>query len=310
MEKHTETFDLIIERGCGLDVHEKTVMATVKGTGLKQETREFRTFTNDLKKLKQWLKKMMIKYVAVESTGVYWKPIFNILGDEFEIILVNARHVKNVPGRKTDVKDSEWLAKLLISGLLKASFIPPRNIRELRDLTRYQGKLVNQVSSEKNRLHKVLEDCNIKLSSVVSDIQGASAKKIIDALVYENFKPEELLQFVHGRVKASREDIKEALTGEISEHHKFFLKTILDNIKKLEGTIEELDKRIAIYIKPFEAEVNLLKGISGVGEKGAIGIISEIGADMKQFPDEQHLTKWAGMCPGNNETGGKKKVAG
>lgn len=308
MEKYTETFDLIIERGCGLDVHEKTVMATVKGTGLKQETREFRTFTNDLKKLKQWLKKMMIKYVAIESTGVYWKPIFNILGDEFEIILVNARHVKNVPGRKTDVKDSEWLAKLLISGLLKASFIPPRNIRELRDLTRYQGKLVNQVSSEKNRLHKVLEDCNIKLSSVVSDIQGASAKKIIDALVYKNFKPEELLQFVHGRVKASREDIKEALTGEISEHHKFFLKTILDNIKKLEETIEELDKRIAMYIKPFEAEVNLLKEISGVGEKGAIGIISEIGADMKQFPDEQHLAKWAGMCPGNNETGGKKKV--
>jgi transposase len=180
----------------------------------------------------------------------------------------------------------------------------------LRDLTRYQGKLVNQVSSEKNRLHKVLEDCNIKLSSVVSDIQGASAKKIIDALVHKNFKPEELLQFVHGRVKASREDIKEALTGEMSEHHKFFLKTILDNIKKLEETIVELDKRIAIYIKPFEAEVNLLMEISGVGEKGAIGIISEIGADMKQFPDEQHLAKWAGMCPGNNETGGKKKVAG
>lgn len=307
MEKRTETFEQLIERGCGLDVHEKTVMATVRGTGLKQETREFRTFTNDLKKLKQWLRKMLVKHVAIESTGVYWKPIFNILGDEFEIILVNARHVKNVPGRKTDVKDSEWLAKLLISGLLKASFIPPKNIRELRDLTRYQGKLINQVSAEKNRLHKVLEDCNIKLSSVVSDIQGSSARKIINALVYENYKPEELLQFVHGRVKASREDIKEALTGEISEHHKFLLKTILDNIKKIEGTIDELDNRIAIYIKPFEAEVELLKEISGVGEKGAIGIISEIGADMKQFPNEQHLAKWAGMCPGNNETGGKKK---
>jgi transposase len=143
---------------------------------------------------------------------------------------------------------------------------------------------------------------------VVSDIQGASARKIINALVYENYKPEELLQFVHGKIKASREDIKEALIGEISEHHKFFLKTILDNIKKLEETIEELDKRIGIYIKPFEAEVELLKEISGVGEKGAIGIISEIGSDMKQFPNEQHLAKWAGMCPGNNETGGKKKV--
>jgi len=307
MKKKVE-FEQVIERGCGLDVHKENVTATILGKGIKQQTREFNTYTRSLISLRDWLLKHGITHVAMESTGVYWKPIYNIIGDHFTILLVNARHVKNVPGKKTDQKDSQWLAKLLMAGLLQGSFIPNRKIRELRDLVRYKTKLTNQISSEKNRLIKILEDANIKLSSVLSDIFGATGKKIIHDIIESDYKPEQLLYYVHGSVKKTRADIKEAITGNVTNHHRFMMQTILRSIEKIEETIGILDTQIAEQTAEYGLELELLDSIPGVGKDGAISIISEIGADMSAFPNEKHLAKWAGMCPGNNETGGKKKA--
>lgn len=306
--KEKVEFEQIVEKGCGLDVHKENVVATIRGKGIVTQTRSFSTYTSSLISLREWLLKHGITHVAMESTGVYWKPVYNILGDHFNILLVNARHVKNVPGKKTDQLDSQWLAKLLIAGLLKGSFIPNRKIRELRDLTRYKTKLINQISSEKNRVIKILEDANIKLSSVLSDIFGATGQKIIKDIIAGDYKPEQLLYHVHGKVQKSREEIKEAITGHVSTHHRFMLETIMENIQKIESTIAKVDEQIAKQTSEYGLEIELLDSIPGVDKDGATCIIAEIGADMNVFPDQQHLAKWAGMCPGNNETGGKKKV--
>jgi transposase len=301
-------YDQVVERGCGMDVHKDLIVATIQGKGIKIQTKSFNAFTSSLIKLKEWLLKHKITHVAMESTGVYWKPVFNILGDDFVILLVNARHVKNVPGHKTDKKDSRWLAKLLLSGLLKSSFIPKRSIRELRDLTRYKTKLTNQVSAEKNRFQKILEDANIKLSSVLDNVFGASGTKIMKHILSnESYHPEELLQYVHGNVKCNRQDIKEALTGFITPHHRFMLKTIMGNIAKIESTIAEVEAQIECCIEPYKIERKLLESIPGVGKDGATYIIAEVGVDMDQFPDQTHLASWAGVCPGSNETAGKNK---
>ncbi len=305
--KEKVEFEQVIERGCGLDVHKETVTATIKGEGIKQETREFSTYTRSLISLRDWLLKNGITHVAMESTGVYWKPVFNILGEHFQIILVNARHVKNVPGRKTDQLDSQWLAKLLMAGLLKASFIPARKIRELKDLVRYKTKLTHQVSSEKNRFVKILEDANIKLSSVLTDIFCVTGMKMIREIIECDYDPDKLLYHVHGSVKKSRSEIKEAITGYVTDHHRFMMQTILESIEKTEDIIAKIDSQIAEQTKEYGLEIELLETIPGVGHDGAIGIISEVGADMSVFPDEKHIAKWAGMCPGNNETAGKKK---
>src|SRR5690606_15682183 len=234
MAKESIAFEQVVERGCGLDVHKESVVATVQGKGIKTMTKSYSTFTGSLEKLRDWLKKHGITHIAMESTGVYWQPIFNVLGDDFQILLVNARHVKNIPGHKTDKRDSRWLAKLLLCGLLKGSFIPPRDIRELRDLTRYRRKLIGQVSSEKNRFQKILEDANIKLSVVLTDVFGVTGMKMIGAILDEGgYRPEGLLQFVHGRVKASRSDIVESLRGHVTPHHRFMLRTILANMARL-----------------------------------------------------------------------------
>lgn len=226
----------------------------------------------------------------MESTGIYWKPIFNVLGDDFEILLVNARHVKNVSGHKTDKRDSGWLAKLLLSGLLKGSFIPERSFRELRDLTRYRKKLINQIAAEKNRLLKILEDANIKLFMVLSDVFVSSGTKMINhILAFDDYRPEDLMQYVHGRVKASREDIKEALTGYVTLHHRFMMKTIRGNIAKIESTISEIDKHLDVVSEPYKLERELQETIPGVGYDGAIDIIAEISTDMEHFPDHKHL---------------------
>jgi len=307
-KKEVIEFEQVVECGCGMDVHKDLIVATIKGKNIKTQTKSFKTFTSSLIKLKVWLLINGVTHVAMESTGVYWKPVFNVLGDDFKILLVNARHVKNVPGHKTDKKDSRWLAKLLLSGLLKGSFIPERSIRELRDLTRYKTKLVNQISAERNRFQKILEDANIKLSSVLNDVFGATGTKIINhILIHENYRPEELLQYVHGKVKADREDIKEALTGYITSHHRFMLKTIMGNIAKIESTVAEVNAQIEICIEPYKIERELLESIPGVGIEGATCIIAEIGVDMEQFPDQNHLASWAGVCPGSNETAGKNK---
>ena len=205
--------EIIIERGCGLDVHKETVVACIMGTGIQKEARTYTSMTHDLLRLKGWLQEAGITHVAMESTGVYWKPVFNILEDSFEVILVNARHVKNVPGRKTDVQDSEWLCRLLRSGLLKGSFIPPRGIRELRELTRYKRKLIQTIVAEKQRVEKVLEDANIKLSSIASDTFGASGKRIIGELMRGKLEAEEMAELSKGRLRQKREDLKRSFSG-------------------------------------------------------------------------------------------------
>lgn len=308
MEPNTIEFEQLIERGCGIDVHKETAVATVQGKGIKTETRTFSTFTSSLKDMKEWLNSIGITHIAMESTGVYWKPIFNILEDAFEILLVNARHLKNVPGRKTDKADSRWICKLLISGLLKGSFVPPENIRELRDLSRYRSKLTGQIASEKNRMQRILEDANIKLSSVVTDTSGVVATKLIDGLIAGRKDLHVLInECYHGKLSASKEELKEALTGRLTAHHAFMLKQMKAHIGYLESQItlidEEMDNKLAEYNKQLE----LLQTIPGVGRDGARGILSEIGANMEVFPNEQHLSSWAGICPGNNESAGKKK---
>ncbi len=209
----TVEFEQLISVGCGIDVHKDVMVATVRSSGNDFETRNFSGFTSSLIEMRAWLKEQQVSHVAMESTGIYWKPVFNILEEDFQIILVNARHVKNVPGHKTDKKDSAWLSKLLVTGLLKGSFIPQKDIRELRDLVRYKRKKTQFVASETNRIIKVLEDCNIKLSSVVSDVKGVSATKIINAIIDGVEDVSELVSYAHGKIKSSKEDIKEALTG-------------------------------------------------------------------------------------------------
>jgi transposase len=304
------TFDQVIERGCGIDVHKKVIVATIRGTGIKETTRTFNSFTESIEQMRDWLKTEGVTHIAMESTGVYWKPLYNILEEDFEIILVNARHIKNVPGRKTDKKDSKWIAKLLLSGLLKGSFIPPKPIRELRDLTRYRRKVVGQIASEKNRIQKILEDGNIKLSSVVSNMSGVTATKIIDAMIAGEEDVEELIRFRHGKMQASREDLKASLKGKLTDHHRFMLTTIKESIEDKEKSIEKLDRKIEEHLKANELvlDAKLLETIPGVGKDAAAGILAEIGNDMEQFPNEQHLASWAGMSPGNNESAGKKKV--
>jgi transposase len=303
-------FEQLIERGCGIDVHKSLLVASIRGVGIAEQTREFGAFTEDIEHLRDWLKESGITHIAMESTGVYWKPVFNVLEADFAIILVNARHIKNVPGHKTDKKDSRWIAKLLLSGLLKGSFIPPLPIRELRDLTRYKRKLIEQKSSEKNRIQKILEDGNIKLSSVVSNMSGATAEKIIDALIAGETDIKKLTSLRHGRMQSSVEDLAKSLVGNLTAHHRFMLQLVKESIQEKEMLIAKLDRQIDAHLKANELELprELLTSIPGVGKEGAEYIIAEIGTDMSVFENEQHLASWAGMCPGNNESAGKKKV--
>lgn len=297
-----------IERGCGIDVHKEIVVATIDGKGLKKQTREFSAYTSSLTSLRKWLIDNRITHAAIESTGVYWKPVFNIIGVDVKLILVNARHIKNVPGRKTDIKDSEWICKLLLSGLLKASFIPPQDIRELRDLTRYQLKLTQQIAAEKNRIIRELEDANIKLSTVLQNVSGATGTKIINAIIEGETNPKKLILFYHGKIKVGREEFKEALNGRLTEHHRFMLRQMKQHILSIEQQIEEIENEINRRVAPYEEDIKLLREIPGVDRKGAVGIISETGTDMSVFKNEHHLASWGGLSPGNNESAGKKKV--
>lgn len=301
-------FDQVIHCGCGMDVHKKTVVATIRRSDTDFETREFNTYTRSLKSLREWCKSEGVTHIAMESTGIYWKPVYNIMEEDFEVILVNARHIKNVPGHKTDKKDSRWISKLLLSGLLKGSFIPPREIRELRDLVRYKRKVVGEISSDKNRIIKMLEDCNLKLSSVFSNVSGASASKIIDDIIEGHDDVEGFLQHIHGKVQAPKNEIRQALEGTLTDHHRTMLRVIKMSIEGKERIVEALDKQIDACVKKYAIEIEQLQSIPGVGKESAIRIISEIGVDMSRFPNENHLSSWAGMSPGNNESAGKKKA--
>lgn len=302
-------YQQVIEVGCGIDVHKDVIVATIRKNSKDYETREFNSFTSSLTDLKDWCKQEKVTHIAMESTGIYWKPVFNVLEDaSFEIILVNARHVKNIPGHKTDKKDSAWLSKLLLSGLLKGSFIPSVDIRELRDLVRYKKKKTQQAAADKNRMIKILEDCNVKLSSVVSDVQGVSATKIIDAITNGETDIDVLVSFIHGKVKTDRDVIKKALEGKVTAHHRFMLQMARESINVTEALIKKLDDQIEIASKAYQVEIQLLQTIDGVRKDSAIAIISEIGVDMEQFPNEHHLASWSGVSPGNNESAGKKKA--
>jgi len=271
-------------------------------------TRTFSTMTRDLLKLKDWLTENDVEAVAMESTGVYWKPIFNILENDFQVILANPQYLKKVPGKKSDVKDCEWIASLLRCGLIPASFIPQRPIRELRELNRTRRKLVGMMSSEKNRIQKVLEDANIKLASVGSKIDGVSSMTMIQALLdKDRLSKEEITDMARGKLKSKVDQLVEALNGKVTDHHRFLLKLHLNNIAFLADQVQEIDEQIQKLMIPFQKEESLIQTIPGISKISAKAIISEIGVDMSQFPSEAHLASWAGICPGNNESAGVKK---
>jgi len=296
----------ILDRGCGLDVHKDNVVASIKGKDIQSETRTFNTFTEDLYGLVGWLQNHGITHLAMESTGVYWKPVHNILEEFFEIILVNARHVKNVPGQKTDKKDSEWIAKLLLSGLLKGSFVPEQSIRELRHLNRHRRKLIGMRTSEKNRLQNVLEDANIKIGSVLSDVFGVSGLSMVKALAAGQTAPVALSDLAKGSLVKKKPLLIKALNGKVTAHHRFMLNMILSSIENINDQIAQLEAQMDKYKLQYKEQIKLLQTIPGVSSKIATGMIAEIGTDMSQFPSHSHLASWAGVCPGNNESAGKK----
>jgi transposase len=301
---------VVYERCCGLDIHKKTVVACVlitPETGeVQRHLRIFSTMTAGLLALADWLDGLQISVVAMESTGIYWRPVFNLLEEGRTIILVNAQHMKAVPGRKTDIKDSEWIADLLRHGLLRASFIPPAPIRELRDLTRYRKTLIQERTQEINRLQKVLETANVKLAAVVSDVLGKSGQAMLDALVRGTTDAEVLADLALGRLRKKLPELREALDGRVQSHHRLLLKHILAHIHFIETTLEQLQVEIEERLNPFEEAMELLMSIPGIQASAATAILAEIGEDMTRFPSDKHLASWAGVCPGNKQSGGKR----
>jgi transposase len=303
--------DPLIDRVAGLDVHKATVVATVRTPGADgsrvSRTETFGTMTEDLIALRDWLHAQGVTHVALESTGVYWKPIYYVLEDMFQLFLINMLELKHVPGRKTDVRDSEWLAQLLECGLLKASFVPPPAIRELRDITRYQVQQVRDRSQEVNRLCKVLEDAGIKLTSVATDVLGVSGRAMVDALVAGTTDPMVLAELARGKLRTKLPALRRALQGRFRRHHAFLVEQILAKIDFLDETLDritaELDERLA----PFAPMLANLDTIPGVNRTTAVSILAESGGDMTRFPTAGHLCSWAGMCPGHDESAGKRR---
>ncbi len=316
--------DLIFSSCAGIDVHKKSVMVCVlkaqKGRKATKEVRPFGTMTRDLLALADWLRQLEVTHVAMESTGVFWKPIYNLLEGEFEILLVNAHHIKQVPGRKTDVKDCEWIADLLQHGLLKASFVPPKPVRELRDLTRQRAEVTDDKTKIANRIQKVLEDANIKLSSVASDVLGASGRDMIQAIISGEENPENLAELARRRLRGKIPELKFALQGTVNDHHRFMLDLLFKQLRSLESILDQLTCRIVEVmaredaqpsegVLPFQEAVRLLETIPGIRDLAAQTILPEIGRDMSQFPTDGHLSSWAGISSGNNESAGKRRNA-
>jgi transposase len=302
----------ILNRCCaGLDVHKEKVVVCVRRfeDGLvKQEVRTFRTETNAILDMASWLADQTVTIVAMESTGVYWKPIWNLLEGVFEMLLVNAEHIKKVPGRKTDVKDSQWIAELLQHGLLKPSFVPEKPVRQLRDLTRQRVQLTRQKTQVANRIQKTLEDANIKLSSVASDVLGTSGRDMLRAIISGEIDPIKLADLARKKLRAKIPQLQEALTGEIEDHHRFLLRMLMEQVEFLEKHIERLSARIVEVLPgPFAAAIKRLDTIPGIDRRAAENIVAEVGADMKPFPSAGHLASWAGICPGNDESAGKRR---
>jgi transposase len=298
----------VIHRNCaGLDVHKKIVVAAILVEGRSKDIRSYGTMTADLLELSDWLMSRGVTHVAMESTGEYWKPIFNILENNFEVMLVNAQHISKVPGRKTDVSDAAWIADLLRHGLLSASFIPPIGQRELRELTRFRSTFVKERATLVNRVQKVLESANIKLASVASDVVGVSGRAMLEAIIAGTATPEQMAELSKGKLRSKREELSRALEGRVKPHHRFVLTELLSQIDGLEETIARFDQEIEEYCRPYEEAVTLLDTIPGVARQTAENIVAEIGTDMSRFPTANHLASWAGVAPGNNKSAGKKR---
>lgn len=304
--------DPIVTHCAGLDVHQKSIVVCVicgnKGK-TNVETKTFATMTRDLFELMLWLEAKQVTHIAMESTGIYWKPVYNILEGYFDITLANAQRIKNVPGRKTDVSDAQWIAKLLRYGLIEKSFVPPIEIRELRELTRLRKKLIGQLTSEKNRIQKVLECSNIKLGTVISDVFGVSGRNLLMRLVEQGFvDSNDVEQCVKGQVRKKTRMVSESLFGTLTNHQIFMIRQSWNHMIFIEESIQQLDERIDEYLEQYQEELNLLQTVPGVSKVSAASIIAEIGTDMDQFPTASHLSSWAGVAPGNHESAGKKKA--
>lgn len=306
--------ETIYPRVAGLDVHKKNVVVCLRITSsegaVKETVRSFGTMTEDLLQLADWLADARVTHVAMESTAVLWKPVWNILeGYGFELLLVNAKELKQVPGRKSDVKDSQWIAHLLSCGLLKSSYVPAREQRHLRDLTRHRAQLHSEHTRCANRIHKVLQDANIKLSSVATDILGVSGREMLTALVAGEDNPETLAELARGRLRNKIPDLKRALKGHLLAHHQFMLEQLLDHLFFLEKQLSALSHQIGEELRPFvnESKMDRLDVVPGINRTTIENVIAEIGVDMSQFPSDGHLASWAGVCPGNEESAGKRK---
>jgi transposase len=303
--------EAIVERCCGLDVHQGSIVACLLVGGPdrkpRRETRRFGTMTADLLALREWLRAEGCTHVAMESTGVYWVPVYGILEGNFTLVVGNATHIRNVPGRKTDVKDSEWIADLLRHGLIRPSFVPPKLLRELREMLRYRRGLVESQATERNRLIKLLEGANIKLASVASDVFGVSGRAMLRALIAGDTTPERMADLARGTLRKKRDLLALALDGRLQEHHRFMLSMQLRRIEHLEDEVADLEQRIEAKVAPHREARDRLTTIPGVDVITATVIIAELGPDMSVFPTSRHAAAWAGVCPGNNESAGKQK---
>ena len=302
--------EILVERACGLDVHQATVVACVlAGEAGRKPTKEVRTFgtcLRDLEELRDWLTDRGVTHVGMGSTGVYWKPVYTVLEGSFELVVGNAHHIKNVPGRKTDAKDSEWIADLVRHGLIAKSFVPPKPIRVLRDLMRYRRKLLNSRSSERNRFFRLLETANIKVTSVATDVFGKSGIAMLEAIARGETSGETLAEFAKGRLRNKREKLAVALDGRVEQHHRFLLRLQLDRLRGFDASLRTLDECIDAKMDPYLTQQQALEEIPGVGVTTARALIAEIGVDMTVFKNEHHLAAWAGVCPGNHESAGKR----
>lgn len=302
--------EAIVERCCGLDVHKDVVVACVligpAEQRARKQMRSYGTTTTQLEQMRDWLVQEGCTHVGMESTGVYWVPVYAVLEGHFELIVGNAAHMKNVPGRKTDVKDAQWIAELIRCGLVRKSFVPPKWQRGLRDLTRYRRKLVEAQASERNRLQRLLETCNVKLASVASDVFGKSGRDILRALIQGEASPEQMAQLARGHLRKKLAELVLALHGKVEAHHRFMLQMQLGRVEDIEADIAKVDGKIDEVIAPHRAVLERLTTIPGVDRVAAFTIIAELGIDMSIFPTVSHAAAWAGVCPGNNESAGKR----